>query len=75
LRLQGTRPEGASVILTWQSVTNRIYFVERAASLAPDAEFEMLRTNIQGQANTTSIVDTNPPAATPAFYRVGIQTQ
>lgn len=61
--------------LTWQSVTNRSYFIERAASLAPDAEFQMLRTNIQGQANTTSIVDTNPPAATPAFYRVGIQTQ
>ncbi len=61
------------VTLTWPSVTSRTYSVQRATSLADQPAFSPLRTNIPGLAGTTSFTDTNPPAAAPAFYRIGVQ--
>jgi len=63
----------ASMTLTWTSVTNCSYFVQRATNLVPLPAFSLLQTNIPGLSDKISITDTNPPASTPAFYRVGIQ--
>jgi hypothetical protein len=63
----------ATVTLTWSSVTNRAYFIQRAATLAPTPAFYQIQTNIPGLPNTTSFTDTNPPPAGPAYYRVGVQ--
>ena len=63
----------ATVTLTWSSVTNRAYFIQRAITLAPTPTFSLLQTNIPGFPGTTSFTDTNPPSAGPAYYRVGVQ--
>jgi hypothetical protein len=73
LRLQQTTVLPAGVTLTWSSVTNRAYFVERATNLMPQPAFSFLETNIPGLPGTTSFTDTNPPPSGPAFYRVGVQ--
>ena len=58
------------VTLTWASVTNRTYSIERAPSLAPPLSFSFLATNIAGLPETTRYTDTNAPPEGPAFYRV-----
>jgi parallel beta-helix repeat protein len=73
LRLQPTVVLPAGVTVTWASVTSRTYFVQRATSLVPPSGFSLLQTNIPGLPGTTSFTDTNPPASSPAFYRVGVQ--
>jgi hypothetical protein len=62
----------ASVTLTWLSVTNRAYYVERATNLVPPA-FSLLQTNIPGLPGTTRFTDTGLPVSSPAFYRIGVQ--
>jgi hypothetical protein len=61
----------ASVVVSWTSVSNRSYFLERSASLAP-LNFAQVATNITGQLGTTSFTDTNAIGAGPWFYRVGV---
>jgi len=63
----------ASATLTWPSVANRTYFVERATNRVPPLVFSLLQGNIPGLPGTTSFADPNPPASGPAFYRVGVQ--
>jgi hypothetical protein len=63
----------ASMTLTWTSVTNRTYFVQRATNLLPPPAFSLLQTNIPGLLGTTSFADTNLPVSGPAFYRIGVQ--
>jgi hypothetical protein len=62
-----------NVTVTWTSVTNRAYFVQRATGLALRPAFSVLQTNIPGLPGTTSFTDTNPPISGPSFYRVGVQ--
>jgi hypothetical protein len=63
----------ATVTLSWSSVTNRAYFIQRATTLAPTSVFSLLQGDIPGLPVTTSFTDTNPPPAGPAYYRVGVQ--
>jgi hypothetical protein len=63
----------ATVTLTWASVTNRAYFIQRATNLVLPPAFSLLQPNIPGLPDTTSFTDTNPPTTGPAFYRVGVQ--
>jgi len=73
LRLLQPAVESAGVTLTWLSVTNRTYSVERATNLASSPAFSLLEANIPGLPGTTSFTDTDPPASGPAFYRIGVQ--
>lgn len=68
-------PVGAppSLLLVWQSVTNRSYFIQRATNVSDPLSFSTLQSNIPGQAPTTSFSDTNAPTSGPWFYRVGVQ--
>jgi hypothetical protein len=59
------------VTLSWSSVTNRNYFVQRATDLSVRAPFALLQNNIKGLSGITSYTDTNAPS--PAYYRVGVQ--
>ena len=61
------------VTVTWQSVTNRSYFLQRAVALCESAPFQTVATGIAGQAISTSWRDTNAAGAGPFFYRVGVQ--
>jgi hypothetical protein len=60
------------VTLTWQSTTNRAYWLQRALNSAAPLCFTCLASNIPGGSGTTSFSDTNAPAGV-VLYRVGVQ--
>jgi hypothetical protein len=73
LRLLNPSSDMSGVIVSWQSVSNRTYSLERATNLGAQAPFSLLTSNIVGQPGTTSYTDTNAVVPGPFFYRVGVQ--
>ena len=71
LQVMNPASSGTNIVVTWQSVTNISYFLQRSPDLSPGS-FQPLATNIPGQSGTTSYTDTNAPAPGPWFYRVGV---
>jgi len=63
----------SSITVSWQSGSNRTYFLERATNLGAQPPFSFVTSNITGQAGTTSYTDTNAIGSGPFFYRVGVQ--
>ena len=63
----------ARVAVTWQSVSNRTYFLQRATNLSAPSSFLIIQTNLAGQAGTTTFIDTNAGGGGARFYRVGVQ--
>ncbi len=72
LRLTTVSADLPSVTITWQSTSNRNYFVERANLSGAAPAFSCIASNIAGSASTTSFTDPNAPASEPVFYRVGV---
>ena len=73
LRLLTPTPGVSGTIVSWQSVSNRTYFLERASDLGAQPSFSLLTNNIVGQEGLTSFTDTNATSPGPFFYRVGVQ--
>jgi hypothetical protein len=71
LQVLSPMPSGTNLVVTWQSVTNINYFLQRSSSLAPGS-FQPLATNLPGWAGVTTYIDTNAPAPGPWYYRVGV---
>jgi hypothetical protein len=63
----------SAIIISWQSVPNRTYFLQRAINLNPPPAFSTIQGNILGLPGTTSYTDTNALGPGPFFYRVGVQ--
>ena len=73
LRLLSPATGAPGVIVSWQSVSGRNYFLERGTHLGAQPAFLPLATDIVGQPGTTTFTDTNAVSAGPFFYRVGVQ--
>ena len=67
----GTNESGLTV--TWESVTNRSYFLERGTNFGEPPAFSTLATNLAGQFGTTVYTDTNAAGGRLFYYRVGVE--
>jgi hypothetical protein len=63
----------AGVTVTWQSVTNQTYYLQRATDLGASPAFSSVQSNIVGQTGFTTYLDTTATNSDTYFYRVGIQ--
>lgn len=59
--------------VTWQSVPSRRYWLDRATNLTSLPAFLNLKSNINGQAGTTTYTDPTATNSGSFFYRVGVQ--
>ena len=71
LRTPGTNESGLTV--SWESVTNRTYFLERGTNFGLSPAFSALATNLPGQPGTTVYTDTNAVGSQLFYYRVGVE--
>ena len=60
----------SAVNVSWQSVSGKTYLLQRSPDLAT---FATIKSNIVGQAGTTSVKDATATGNGPFFYRVAIQ--
>ncbi len=71
LRLSSPTSALTSLSISWQSVTNRTYWLERATNLSSLGLFLTVATNIPGQSGTTTFLDSSATNSNSFFYRVG----
>jgi hypothetical protein len=85
--LAGTNPTNAASVLqmfapsnsvsgvtvSWQSVTNRTYLVQRSIDLTAQPAFSTVQSNIVGLAGITSFTDTTATNVDRFYYRVSVQ--
>ena len=70
LLMAATSNSISGVTVTWQSVSGVTYYIQSSTNL-PD--FTSIKSNLVGQAGTTSYNDTTATVSGPCFYRVGVQ--
>ena len=70
LQLASPSNSVSGITVTWQSVNTRTYFLQGSTNLPV---FTFIKSNLVGQAVTTSFTDTTATNDGPYFYRVGVQ--
>jgi hypothetical protein len=66
LRLLSPSNSLIGIAVSWQSVTNKTYYLQRCTSLDQQPAFSSIQSNIVGLTGTTSVTDTT--ATNPAAY-------
>jgi hypothetical protein len=72
LRMLAPTVAASGIVVSWESVASRAYFIERGSSLEIQTPFMILVTNLPGMVGTTTYTDTNASGPGPYFYRVGV---
>lgn len=73
LRLVSATNSPSGAVVTWQSVSTRNYWLERASNLGVASPFQTIATNIVGTAGAKTFTDATAAGGGPYFYRVGVQ--
>ena len=68
-----TSSGATGVLIGWESVTGKLYVVDRCTNLLARPPFINSVSNIVGQVNYTTYTDTNAAGSGPYYYRVGVQ--
>jgi hypothetical protein len=71
LRMLRAEPQSNGTVVSWQSVSNQTYLIERRPDLGD--VFSLVQSNIVGRAGTTTHMDTNAVGDGPFLYRVGVR--
>jgi len=71
-QMQTPIPGATGLLLSWNSVTNRIYSLLRSTNIAQPAVMSCIVTNITGQKALTFKLDTNTVPSGKYFYRVQV---
>lgn len=73
LRMLSPASDVSGIVVSWQSVATRNYFLQRGTNLISQPVFSTIQSNITGQADVTTYTDTNATSGGPFYYRVGVQ--
>ena len=73
LRLLSVKPSAFSTEVTWESVADRTYFLERATNLADPRSFRLVAPYISGHDGTAIFKESGAVGSSPCFYRVGVR--
>jgi hypothetical protein len=73
LQLSSISNNVSGVTVTWQSVSGVTYYLQSSTNLSASPTFVSIKSNLVGQADTTSYTDTTATNGGPCFYRVGVQ--
>jgi hypothetical protein len=63
----------SAIVISWQSVPNRTYFLQRSSNANTPITFLTIQSNIIGLVGNTAYEDTNASNRGPFLYRVGVQ--
>ena len=61
------------IVVRWQSVAGKPYTLERSLNLISAPSFTAIASNIIGEAESTTYMDTTAVRRGPYFYRVGVE--
>jgi hypothetical protein len=73
LRMATLTNAAAGLDVSWESVSNRSYWLERGGDLGAAPAFQTISTNIPGVAGVKTFNDLSATNGGPYFYRVGVQ--
>lgn len=73
LRTVTPQTTSTNLVVTWQTVTNKTYLLERSIGSGMNASFLTLASNLVGQASINAFADANVAPADPRLYRVRVQ--
>lgn len=65
--------DNGGITVSWQSVSNVIYYLQRSTNPSLPSSFSSIQSNIVGQSGITTNKDNSAAGPGPFFYRVGVQ--